>query len=140
MIDGSKRAIHDHLLSTINHLLVMLTIRLSRTGKRKQPYYRIVLQEKTRDPWSPAIEVLGQLNPRKDRSETELDEERIKYWLSQGAEVSKGLHNLFVDKKLIKGDKVNNISLSASRRKAIEDAMPKAAEPKAEAPAEQPAA
>ena len=122
----------------------MLTIRLSRTGKRKQPYYRIVLQEKTRDPWSPAIEVLGQLNPRLDRSETVLDEERIKYWLSKGAEVSKGLHNLFVDKKLIKAEKVNNISLSASRRKAIEAAKPKAAEPvveaKAEASAEQPAA
>ena len=123
----------------------MLTIRLSRTGKRKQPYYRIVLQEKTRDPWSPAIEVLGQMNPRLDRSETVLDEERIKYWLSKGAEVSKGLHNLFVDKKLIKGEKVNNISLTAARRKAIEDAKPKAAVPKAEepqveAPAEQAAA
>ena len=123
----------------------MLTIRLSRTGKRKQPYYRIVLQEKTRDPWSPAIEVLGQMNPRLDRAATVLDEERIKYWLSKGAEVSKGLHNLFVDKKLIKGEKVNNISLTAARRKAIEDAKPKAAVPKAEepqveAPAEQAAA
>ncbi len=104
----------------------MLTIRLSRTGKRKQPYYRVVLQEKTRDPWSPAIEVLGQLNPRKDRAEAELNLERIQYWLSKGAEVSKGLHNLFVDKKLIKADKLNNISLTAKRRKAIEDAKPKA--------------
>lgn len=106
----------------------MLTIRLSRTGKRKQPYYRIVLQEKTRDPWSPAIEVLGQMNPRLDRAETVLDEERIKHWISKGAEVSKGLHNLFVDKKLIKAKKVNNISLSGKRRKAIEAAKPKAAE------------
>ena len=111
----------------------MLTIRLSRTGKRKQPYYRVVLQEKSRDPWSPAIEVLGNINPREDRAKSELNEERIKYWLSKGAEVSKGLHNLFVDKKLIKAEKVNNISLSASRRKAIEDAKPKA-EPKAEEP------
>jgi small subunit ribosomal protein S16 len=110
----------------------MLTIRLSRTGKRKQPYYRIVLQEKTRDPWSPAIEVLGNLNPREDRSKAVLDEERVKYWISQGAEVSKGLHNLFIDKKLMKGEKVNNISLSAARRKAIEAAKPKVAETKAE--------
>jgi small subunit ribosomal protein S16 len=123
------------LLPTLFIIFAMLTIRLSRTGKRKQPYYRIVLQEKTRDPWSPAIEVLGQMNPRLDRAETVLDEERIKYWLSKGAEVSKGLHNLFVDKKLLKGKKVNNISLTEKRRKAIE-----AAKPKAEAPAEQPAA
>ncbi len=114
----------------------MLTIRLSRTGQRKQPYYRIVLQEKTRDPWSPAIEVLGHLNPRQDRSETELDVDRIKYWLSKGAQVSKGLHNLFVDKELIKADKINKISLSASRRKAMEAAKPKTPEPKAETPVE----
>jgi small subunit ribosomal protein S16 len=128
---------NDHKLTLLPKFIdiSMLTIRLSRTGKRKQPYYRIVLQEKTRDPWSPAIEVLGQLNPRKDRAETTLNEERIKYWLSQGAEVSKGLHNLFVDKKLIKTDKINNISLTAKRRKKIEDAKPKV-EVKVEAPAE----
>ncbi len=125
----------------------MLTIRLSRTGKRKQPYYRVVLQEKTRDPWSPAIEVLGTLNPRLGREKAELDEERIKYWLSKGAEVSQGLHNLFVDRKLVKGEKVNNINLTAKRRKKIEDAKPKVEapkppevkeEPKAEAPVEAP--
>jgi len=131
----TKIALEVTLLPTLFIIFAMLTIRLSRTGKRKQPYYRIVLQEKTRDPWSPAIEVLGQMNPRLDRAETVLDEERIKYWLSKGAEVSKGLHNLFVDKKLLKGKKVNNISLTEKRRKAIE-----AAKPKAEAPAEQAAA
>jgi small subunit ribosomal protein S16 len=113
----------------------MLTIRLSRTGKRKQPYYRVVLQEKTRDPWSPAIEVLGNLNPREDRAKAELNDERIKYWISKGAEVSKGLHNLFVDRKFIQSEKVNNISITAKRAKAIEAAKPKAAEPAPEAAA-----
>ena len=122
----------------------MLTIRLSRTGKRKQPYYRVVLQEKTRDPWSPAIEVLGTLNPRLGREKAELDEERIKYWIEKGAEVSTGLHNLFVDRKLIKAEKINRITLTAKRRKAIEDAKPKVEapkpeEPKADTPAEAPA-
>ncbi len=108
----------------------MLTIRLSRTGKRKQPYYRIVLQEKTRDPWSPAIEFLGSINPRVDRADAELNEERIKYWISKGAEVSKGLHNLFIDKKFIKGEKKSHISITAKRAKAIEAAKPKAEEAK----------
>jgi small subunit ribosomal protein S16 len=113
-------------------MFFMLTIRLSRTGKRKQPYYRVVLQEKSRDPWSPAIEVLGSLNPRQDRAQATLDDERIKYWLEKGAEVSTGLHNLFVDRKLIKAEKVNQINLTAKRRKAIADAKPKPEAPKVE--------
>ncbi len=109
----------------------MLTIRLSRTGKRKQPYYRVVLQEKTRDPWSPAIEVLGNLDPRKDRSEITLDEERVKYWLSKGAQPSTGLYNLFVEKKLIAGDKIKKVHLTKARKQAIAEAAKAKAEPKA---------
>lgn len=109
----------------------MLTIRLSRTGKRKQPYYRVVLQEKTRDPWSPAIEVLGNFDPRKDRAEMSLDEERIKYWLSKGAQPSEGLHNLFVEKQWIKGEKTQKVHLTKARKAAIAEAA-KAKEPKAE--------
>ena len=56
----------------------MLVFRLSRTGKKKQPYYRIVIQDKHRDPWSPAIEVVGTINPRLvDRKENVFDKERI---------------------------------------------------------------
>lgn len=113
----------------------MLTIRLSRTGKRKQPYYRVVLQEKTRDPWSPAIEVLGNLDPRKDRSEIVLDEERVKHWLSKGAQPSTGLYNLFVEKGWIKGEKVQKVHLTKARRAAMAEA--KAATAKAAADKEE---
>jgi small subunit ribosomal protein S16 len=116
----------------------MLTIRLSRTGKRKQPYYRIVLQEKTRDPWSPAIEVLGTINPRLDRKDAVLEKERIAYWLSKGAQPSANLNNLFVDHGLVKGDKINKITLTKKRRTKIAAEKAKAevkAEPKAEAAA-----
>ncbi|MFA5946270.1 MAG: 30S ribosomal protein S16 [Patescibacteria group bacterium] len=94
----------------------MLTIRLSRTGKKKQPYYRIVLQEKTRDPWSPAIEILGTLNPRLDRKDAILDKERIAYWLAKGAQPSANLNNLFIDHELMKGKKVNKITITAKRK------------------------
>ena len=118
----------------------MLTIRLSRTGKRKQPYYRIVLQEKTRDPWSPAIEVLGTLNPRLDRKDAVLNTERITYWLSKGAQPSDTLNNLFIDHKLVKGEKINKITITAKRAKKIAAAKPKAEEPKVEVAAEAPKA
>ncbi|MFA5947318.1 MAG: 30S ribosomal protein S16 [Patescibacteria group bacterium] len=105
----------------------MLTIRLSRTGKKKQPYYRIVLQEKTRDPWSPAIEVLGTLNPRLDRKDAVLDKERISFWLAKGAQPSDTLNNLFIDHGLVKGDKKNKITITEARKKKMAAAAPKAA-------------
>src|SRR3990167_929085 len=97
----------------------MLTIRLSRTGKKKQPYYRIVLHENHRDPWSPAIEVLGNYNPRLERKDAVLEKERIAYWLSKGAQPSATLRNLFIDHELIKGDKVRKVSITAKRAKKI---------------------
>ncbi len=104
----------------------MLTIRLSRTGKKKQPYYRIVLQEKTRDPWSPAIEVLGTLNPRLDRKDAVLEKERIAFWLAKGAQPSDTLNNLFIDHGLVKGDKRNKITITEARKKKIAAAVPAA--------------
>lgn len=104
----------------------MLTIRLSRTGKKKQPYYRVVLQEKTRDPWSPAIEVLGTVNPRLDRKDADLKADRVKYWLEKGAQPSATLNNLFIDLGLAKGKKINKITITAKRKAKIAANAPKA--------------
>ena len=105
----------------------MLTIRLSRTGKRKQPYYRIVVQDSQKDPWSPAIEVLGNLNPRGERKDTVVNTERTKYWLEKGAMPSTTVHNLFVDLGLVNGEKTRNITISGKRAKKIEAAKAKEA-------------
>ena len=103
----------------------MLTIRLSRTGKKKQPYYRIVLQESNRDPWSPAIEVLGNYNPRLDRKDAVVNKERAAYWISKGAQPSTTVHNLFVDLEVIKGEKIRKVSITAKRAKKLADAKAK---------------
>ena len=109
----------------------MLTIRLSRTGKRKQPMYRIVVQESSRDPWSPAIEIIGNLNPRLDRKDAVVNQERAAYWLSVGAQPSASVNNLFVDLGLVKGKKQNKITITASRAKTIVDNKAKAIEKEA---------
>lgn len=100
----------------------MLTIRLSRTGKRKQPYYRVVLQESSKDPWSPAIEILGNLDPRAERKDTVLNTERIKFWLSRGAQLSTPVHNLFVDLGLVSGEKRKHTRITAARAKKMAEA------------------
>lgn len=105
----------------------MLTIRLSRTGKSKQPYYRVVVQEKGRDPWAPALEVIGNMNPRAGRKDTVINTERAQYWLSKGAQPSDTVHNLFIELGLIKAEKVRNTRITAKRAKKIAEAAAKAA-------------
>ena len=83
----------------------MLTIRLSRFGRKNQPTYRIVVQEKRRAPSSTTIEVLGHYDPRGEHAALDVKADRVRYWISHGAQLSNTLHNLFVDKKVIEGTK-----------------------------------
>jgi small subunit ribosomal protein S16 len=63
-------------------------IRLSRTGARKQPHYRVVVIEKERARNGRPVEVVGTYNPRTSPASIELKRERIDYWVSKGAKMS----------------------------------------------------
>lgn len=83
----------------------MLTIRLTRIGKKNAPSYRVVLVEKTAAPQSGKfLEILGHYNPR--LKELSLKSERIKHWLAKGAKPSDTVHNLLVRQGIIKGPKI----------------------------------
>jgi len=81
----------------------MLTIRLSRIGKKNAPMYRLIISEKGRDAKAPALEILGSYNPATKALVAKGD--RINYWLSQGAGISPTVNNLLIDKGIIKGEK-----------------------------------
>ena len=66
----------------------MLMIRLSRTGARKQPHYRVVVIEKERARNGRPVEVVGTYNSRTSPASIELKRERIDYWVSKGAKMS----------------------------------------------------
>jgi small subunit ribosomal protein S16 len=66
----------------------VLMIRLSRTGARKQPQYRVVVIEKERARSGRPVEVVGTYNPRTTPASIELKRERIDYWVSKGAKMS----------------------------------------------------
>ncbi len=66
----------------------MLTIRLSRIGKKKRPFYRVVVIERTRPRDGRVRELVGTYDPLKKPAEIKLDAERIKYWLGVGAQPS----------------------------------------------------
>lgn len=68
-----------------------LTIRLSRGGAKKRPYYRIVVADSRRARDGRFIERVGSYNPMlaKDSPErVKFDADRIKYWLGVGAKPS----------------------------------------------------
>jgi len=66
----------------------VLMIRLTRTGARKQPHYRVVVIEKARARNGRPVEVVGTYNPRTNPASIELKRDRIEYWVSKGAKVS----------------------------------------------------
>ncbi len=82
----------------------MLTIKLSRIGKKKKPMYRLVISEKARDPYGRALEILGSYNPFTKELITKKD--RVEYYLGNGAQMSNTVNNLLLENKIIKGDKV----------------------------------
>jgi len=112
----------------------MLSIRLSRVGKRGAPVYRVIVIPKHNDPWAPATEILGHFNPRRQPHELVLNVERVKYWIEKGAEVSDTMWNLLIDEKIVEGKKRNVTTISGTRAKKLEDKAAQAKE-KAEAAA-----
>ena len=98
----------------------MLTIRLTRIGKKKQPSYRFIVSEKARDPWGRALEILGTYNPRTNPSTINLEKERVEYWISKGAQTSDTVRNIFIDQGILKGDKVKLAGLSIRRKAKLE--------------------
>ena len=84
----------------------MLAIRLQRTGKKKKPNYRLVVSEKKRDLYGKHLEILGNYNPIAEPKILEIKEDRINYWLEKGAQPSPTVHNLLVNKGIIKDKKV----------------------------------
>ena len=117
----------------------MLTIRLSRIGKNKKPLYRLIISEKTKDPYGDALEILGSYNPFK--KDLVLKEDRVKYWLSQGVQMSPTVNNLMITKGIVQGEKVKASKTGkkkgdapAAKPEAKTEAATTAAEDKPEAP------
>jgi len=82
----------------------MLTIKFSRKGKKNQPFFRIIVLEKSKDPRGDFLEDLGFFNPLTKKISLKVD--RIKHWISKGAQPTGSIHNLLVKEGVIKADKV----------------------------------
>lgn len=111
----------------------MLKIRLQRKGKKKQAFFRIVLQEHTEKLQGKYLELLGSYDPHAKKLDVDVD--RVQYWLSKGAQVSPTLNNLMVNHKLWDREKMQ--SWTPKKKEASETPAP--AEKPAASAAETPA-
>lgn len=98
----------------------MLHIRLRRIGKKKQPLYRMIVCEKTKDPWGDYLENLGTFNPRVHPAEVQIKADRIQEWISKGAQCSDTVWNLLIDQGVVKGEKRKTIEISTRRKAKLE--------------------
>ncbi len=74
----------------------MLRIRLTRTGKKGQPSYRIVVTEITAKRDGRIVERIGHYNPLTDPAKYLIQEDRALYWLSVGAQPTDAVERLLV--------------------------------------------
>ncbi len=72
----------------------MVRIRLRRTGAKKQASYRIVVADQRSPRDGKFIEILGWYNPRTNPPSFEINNERARYWLDQGAQPSEAVARL----------------------------------------------
>ena len=96
----------------------MLRIRLQRIGKKKQPTYRLIVSEKTKDTQAGSLEILGEYNPVRTEKVINLKEDRIKHWISVGAQPSNTVNNLLIKAGVIEGKAQKSVTITNKRKAA----------------------
>jgi small subunit ribosomal protein S16 len=69
-------------------------IRLARVGSKKNPIYRVVVADSRSPRDGRFIEIVGRYNPQTEPSSIELDEAKVKDWLSKGAQPTDSVKRL----------------------------------------------
>jgi small subunit ribosomal protein S16 len=69
-------------------------MRLTRIGSKKNPIYRVVVADQRSPRDGRFIEIVGRYNPQTEPSTIELDEAKVRDWLSKGAQPSDSVARL----------------------------------------------
>jgi len=120
----------------------LLRIRLSRVGKRKQPSYRIVVTDSRNPRGGAHLEIIGHYNPLTNPATLNMKEERVIYWLQNGAQPSDTAAKVLTRAGLMEQAGRTSVTWSgkvvapgAKKQKAMAAAAAAAPAPAAEAPA-----
>jgi small subunit ribosomal protein S16 len=103
----------------------MLIIRLRRAGKKKKPFYHIVVTEHTAPVQGKFVEKLGYYDPTKksDKDQLLVKKDRIEYWISKGAKTSDTVNNLLVRAEVLPAKDLMKMS-STKKKKEKEEPKP----------------
>ena len=117
----------------------MLTIRLARAGAKKRPFFHITVADSRKPRDGRFVERVGYFNPISSGKEArlEINQERIDYWLSQGAQVSDRVLTLIKEKSETPEEKAKR-EQAKEKRRLRKVAKRVAAKPAEETPAEEP--
>ena len=111
-----------------------IKIRLARAGSKKRPFYRVVAADSRMPRDGRFIEKLGTYNPllkKDDNNRVKLDIDRIKEWLSKGAQTTDRISRLLENLEILP-KKIRNNPIKAKPKKEVEE--PKAEETPTEEP------
>lgn len=72
----------------------MLSIRLTRMGAKKKPFYRIVVAEKRSKRDGRFVESVGYYDPCRNPADIKIDRERVSYWIERGAQPTETVRSL----------------------------------------------
>jgi len=75
-------------------------LRLTRVGSKKNPVYRIVAADSRSPRDGKFLQIVGRYNPQTDPSTIDLDEDKVRDWLSKGAQPSATVQRLLKAKGL----------------------------------------
>ena len=78
----------------------MVKIRLARGGTKKKPYYRVVVADQRCKRDGRYLEHIGFYNPMVSENRLGIDEERVKHWLSVGAQPTERVSKLMKQAKI----------------------------------------
>ena len=127
-----------------------LKIRLARGGSKKHPFYRIVVAEASSPRDGRFVERLGSYDPmvaKDHQNRVTLNNERIKYWMSKGAQPTLRVHKILagggiLDARIIRDQPIKSapgkkrVERENEAKEALEAAAPAETSAEAEAPAE----
>jgi small subunit ribosomal protein S16 len=116
-----------------------LKIRLARGGAKKRPFYRIVIADAASPRDGRFLERIGHYNPLLPRDNPErikFDVERVKHWLSRGAQPTERVQRFLADANLATFKQPTRPQKSQPKKKAQERAAAAAKAAEAPAPAE----
>lgn len=115
----------------------MVKIRLTRLGKKKSPFYRIVVADARSPRDGKFIEQLGTYDTRVNPPAIQFDVEKAKEWVKNGAQMTDVVASILAKAEDPKLNKATDYSKSVSKKKLEKEKLAKEAPVAEEAPAEE---